>query len=155
RHSEREVFNNILVQSERVPGTGFAGIKDVGNLREGGNLLWGLAEGPSLKRDVFASFRASKMFAESRKVYEAGWTTQDIIADPKFRSLPLDASMHSDLRLQSGSPAIDAGIPVPGEWPDPIRSLDSGPPDVGALPDGAPVWRVGIDGRLPLFGPGV
>src|SRR5262249_40965106 len=64
RHSERDVFNNILVQADQVPGVGFAGIKEVGNVREAGNLLWGLKEGPSLKRDAFAAFRSSKMFAE-------------------------------------------------------------------------------------------
>src|SRR6185437_14923790 len=86
-HTERDVFNNIFVQIDRVPGAGFAGIPRAGDLREGGNLLWGLAEGPKLDRDPFAKFRASRLFDESRRHYEPGWTIQDQVADPRFVSL--------------------------------------------------------------------
>ena len=48
-NTERDVFNNIFVQTERVPGVSFVGMKQAENLREGGNLLWGLNEGPTLK----------------------------------------------------------------------------------------------------------
>ena len=147
RHTERDVFNNILVQSDRVPGTGFAGIKDVGQVREGGNLLWGVKEGPGLKGDPFAKFRTSKMFEESRKVYEPGWTTHDRVADPKFVRFPGDRSHPLDLRLQADSPAVNAGLPVPAEWPDPLRESDPGLPDIGALPAGVQPWPIGIDGR--------
>ncbi len=65
RHNERDVFNNIFVQSDKVPGVGFAGITEAGNVREGGNLLWGLTEGPLLKADkdtvVACSVRAGKI----------------------------------------------------------------------------------------------
>jgi hypothetical protein len=151
RNSERDVFNNIFVQTDKVPGAGFAGIKEPGNVREGGNLLWGVKDGPELKGDPFAKFRASPMFAASRKVFEPGWTTLDRVADPKFVSLPIDGSL-VDLRLQPGSPAINAGFPVPPEWPDPLREADAGQPDIGALPLGAQPWGVGVDGRIPLFG---
>ena len=86
----------------------------------------------------------------SRKFYEPGLTTQDRLADPKFVNLPTDGSVAADLRLQPGSPAIGAGIAVPAEWPDPMRA--AGKPDIGALPAGTQAWRVGVDGRVPLFG---
>jgi hypothetical protein len=152
RHTERDVFNNIFLQTDQVPGVGFAGIKEIGNLREGGNLVWGLREGPTMKRDIFASFRASKMFAESRTVYGPGWTTNDSVADPRFRSLSSDGSLPTDLRLQSGSAAIDAGLALPVEWPDPLRSQANEAPDAGALPQNAEAWRVGVEGRISLFG---
>jgi hypothetical protein len=152
RNNERDVFNNIFVQMDKVPGVGFAGITTAGNVREGGNLLWGLAEGPVLKADPFAKFRASKLFDESRKVYGPGWTTNDRVADPKFVRLPADRREPCDLRLQADSPAIDFGQPLPAEWPDPLRELDAGEPDSGALPLGAAASGVGIRGRIPLFG---
>jgi hypothetical protein len=152
RHTERDVFNNIFVQADRVPGVGFAGIKEAGDVREGGNLLWGLKEGPTLGRDPFAKFRASPLFAESRTHYEPGWTTHDVVADPKFVRLSSDRAESADLRLQSGSPAMNAGVPIPADWPDPLRDADKGRPDSGAVPHGSQPWGVGVDGRMPLFG---
>ena len=152
RHNERDVFNNIFVQTDKVPGVGLAGITEAGKVREGGNLLWGLADGPLLKGDPFAKFRASKLFEASRAVYPPGWTTNDRVADPKFVSLTPDRQALCDLRLQAGSPAIDAGLPIPAEWPDPLRESDAAQPDAGALPHGAEAWGVGIGGRIPLFG---
>ena len=151
RNTERDVLNNIFVQSDAVPGVGFAGIKEPGNVREGGNLLWGATEGPELDRDVFAKFRASPLFEASRKYYEPGLTTNDRIADPKFASFSADAAKPTDLRLQPGSPAIDAGLKTPAEWPDPLREADRAEPDLGALPHGTSPWGVGIDGRISLF----
>lgn len=152
RHSERDVFNNIFVQSDRTPGTGFAGIKEAGRLREGGNLLWGLGQSADQAGDLFTKFRATPLFAESRKVYEPGWTTQDKLADPQFVKLPRDRTQATDLRLQEGSAAIDAGLPLPEQWPDPLRDSDSGAPDIGALPLNAELWTIGVDGRLSLSG---
>ena len=58
--------------------------------------------------------------------------------DPKFVDLE-----KGDLRLTKNSPAVDAGVPVPKEWPDPLRQSDEGKPDVGALPLGAEMLKVG------------
>lgn len=149
--TERDVFNNILVQMDGVPGVLFGGVKSDSALREGGNLLWGLKEGPRLKLDPFATFRASTLFAESRKRHEPGWTTHDRIADPKFVKLSADEASF-DLRLQSGSPAINSGQPVPRDWFDPLRDSDMDAPDIGAVPLGAELWGVGVNGRIPLFG---
>jgi hypothetical protein len=149
KNTERDVFNNIFVQAERVPGAVILG-KEAGDLREGGNLLWGVKDGPNAKGKPFAKFQASPLFAASRKHYEPGWTTQDRVADPRFVKLSFTGA--SDLRLQADSPAVDAGIAVPRDWPDPLRDADKGAPDIGTLPLGADAWGVGVDGRIPLFG---
>jgi hypothetical protein len=151
RHNERDVFNNIFVQANLVPGVNFGGMKEAARVREGGNLIWGVALGPSAN-DPFAKFRSSALFDSSRKQYEAGWTTQDQFADPRFVSLTADWRKASDLRLGTDSPAIDAGIVLPDAWPDPLREADSGRPDLGVLPAHAEPWGIGIDGRNSLFG---
>lgn len=150
--SERHVFNNIFVQTDRVPGIGFVGMQHAEVVREGGNLLWGVEEGQNLKGDQFAKFRTSKLFEDSRRVYEPGWTTQDRIADPKFVELFADDASRTDLRLQSDSPAINAGLPLPAEWPDPLRDADPQQPDIGALPHDSKGWGVGIEGRIGVTG---
>jgi hypothetical protein len=151
RNNERDVFNNLFVQTERVPGVNLGGLKGTENLREGGNLIWGVKDGPTVKGDVFARFRASPVFRASRQRYEPGWTTHDRLADPKLVRLSPDEPT-ADLRLQAGSPAIDAGQELPAHWPDPLRSADKQRPDIGSLPHGAEPWGVGVDGRIPLFG---
>ncbi len=152
RHSERDVFNNIFLQIRKVPGVNFIPMKQAERLREGGNLLWGLEDGPRLTGEPFAKFRASPLFKASQEYYPPGWTIQDRFADPQFVRLTSDASQVPDLRLQTNSPAINSGVPVPGEWPDPLRPADVDRPDIGALPFGIPAWTVGVDGRIPLFG---
>jgi hypothetical protein len=152
KNTERDVFNNLFVQIERVPGVVILG-KEAGPLREGGNLLWGVKEGPALKGDPFAKFRASALFKESRKFHEPGWTTQDRVADPRFVKLSADQDA-CDLRLQEESPAVNGGQLAPRDWPDPLRDADKGAPDVGAIPSGSGAWGVGVDGRMALFGAG-
>ncbi|MBW3540773.1 MAG: DUF1565 domain-containing protein [Planctomycetes bacterium] len=153
RQTERDVFNNVFVQMDRVPGVSFVGMKEAANVREGGNLLWGMKQGPELESHPFGKFRASPLFESSRQHYEPGWTTQDIVADPKFVKLPADRTQAADLRLQSGSPAVNAGVALPDAWPDPLRNEDDGAPDIGALPLKAEPWPVGVDGRRSVFDP--
>ncbi len=142
RNTERDVFNNIFVQSGSVPGIGMSGMKTAERVREGGNILWGMKDGPLMKTDPFAKFRASPLFISSKTVHPPGWTTDDRVIDPKL--------VAEGVSLQSGSPALNSGIVIPSEWPDPLREADSGAPDIGALPAGAQPWGVGVDGRVPL-----
>jgi len=121
-------------------------------MREGGNLLWGVNEGPTQKVDPFARLRKSPLFKDSQKFYEPGWTTKDIVADPKFVRLADNPGKPSDLRLSPGSPAIDAGQVIQAKWPDPLREADEREPDIGAVPLGTKAWGVGIDGRISVFG---
>lgn len=148
RHNERDVFNNIFVQSNQTPGANLGGVAPDARLREGGNLLWGLKppSGPML--DPFAKFRASPLFAKSRAAYEPGWTTDDRVADPKFERWSAEDRRATDLRLKADSPAIDSGLKLPADWPDPLRESDTGSPDVGVFPRGVEPWRIGVDGRL-------
>ena len=152
RNTERDVFNNIFVQTDRLPGIRFTGPKQAANIREGGNLIWSPKQGPTFEGDVFAKFRASPLFEDSKNRYKAGWTTHDRVADPKFVNLPNDESLPKDLRLQPGSPAIDAGRKVVDDWPDPLRLTDKGAPDIGAMPRGVDPWSIGIRGRMSVFG---
>lgn len=151
RNSERDVFNNIFVQLDRVPGVNFDGMKEATNIREGGNLMWGVAQGPHFRGEFFAKFRASPLFELSRQRYEHGWTTDDLLADPKFVSLASD-STKANLQLHAVSPAVNAGVPVSADWPDPIRDSDLNSPDIGALHLDASPWKIGIEGRMSLFG---
>lgn len=150
RNTERDVFNNIFVQMNGVPGVNFVALEKAHNLREGGNLLWGVSD-PELKDDPFAKFRASPLFADSRKFYEPGWTTHDRIADPLFVSLSVDESRPVDLRLSAESPAVKSGRSLPSDWPDPFRKADTTAPDSGAIPLDAKPWGVGVNGRIGLF----
>jgi len=154
RQNERDVFNNIFVQMDRVPGANLGGVTPETRLREGGNILWGVQQGPQYSGDLFTKFRASPLFEQSRKSYEPGWTTQDRVTDPKFLRLTPGDPTATDLRVQAGSPAIDSGVNLPPEWPDPLRDADAGAPDIGALPNGVEPWGIGVDGRLKLSVPG-
>ncbi len=151
RDTERDVFNNVFVQMERVPGAVILG-KEAGVMREGGNLLWGLKEGPTHTVDPFAKLRSLPLFVDSKRVYEPGWTTNDIVADPRFAHLNENHRVPSDLRLSEGSAAIDTGLDIPISWPDPDREADAGKPDIGAIPFGGKPWGVGVNNRIPVFG---
>lgn len=137
RGTTRRVFNNIFVQVEGMPGLNFTGASPDDDFQADANLLWGVKDGPTHAADYFAKFRQSPLFAASKKQYPPGWGANDFVADPKFRSLA------DDLRLQRGSPAIDAGLPIPSEWPDPLRDIDAGKPDLGAFPFEAEPLQVG------------
>ena len=93
---------------------------------------------PAQLDDFFTKFRKSPLFAASQKQYPPGWGANDRVADPKFVSLDTN-----DFRLQPGSAAIDAGIAIPVEWPDSLRNIDTGKPDLGAFPVGAEPLKAG------------
>ena len=151
--TERDVFNNIFVQMDRVPGVAFVGMKEAGAVREGGNLLWGVKEGPKLTGDPLARFRTTPLFKSSQSQYAPGWTMNDRIADPRFVRLSDDRDQLPDLRLQESSPAVNAGVVLPTAWPDPMREHDMGLPDSGAFPLNTDAWKVGINGRRSVMQP--
>ena len=150
RNTERDVFNNLFVQLSGIPGTVVVG-KEAGPLREGGNLLWGINAEPA-PADPFRKLRNSPLFEDSKRFYQPGWTTDDLVADPQLVNLAEVSAGTSDLRLSPGSPAIDAGVAVAGQWPDSLREADAGKPDMGAVPHGTQPWGVGVDGRISVFG---
>lgn len=152
RQNERDVFNNIFVQTNDLPGVVYIGAPPVPVLREGGNLLWSLKGASASPDKHFGKLRASPLFADSQKHYLPGWTTHDLVDDPQFASLPDDEMQPADLRLFAGSAAINAGQTIPAEWPDPWRAKDADAPDIGALPLGIDPVGVGVDGRISISG---
>jgi len=138
RLTTRRVFNNIFVQDEGFPGLNFTGLKSDDDFQADANLLWGVKDGPTQTADYFAKFRKSPLFEASKKQYPPGWGASDRLVDPQFTSL-----VANDFRLNIGSPAVDAGVDIPAEWPDPLREIDAGKSDLGAFPLGAKPLQVG------------
>lgn len=148
-NSKRFVLNNIFYHEKGVPG--FA-IEPNGEQLHDGNLHWSRDVKEAKPGDFLTKGRTPlrKMpnwFEDSKKSYPPGWTGNDVFADPKFTCFA-----PSDFRIAAGSPAIDAGVPVPKDWIDPLR--EEGKPDIGALPAGIDEWKVGIDGRFSASGTG-
>jgi hypothetical protein len=104
------------------------------NVIADGNLYWSPAAGNAA--GFFDRFRKSEQFAQSRQLYPRGSAAHCQVADPGFVKADADAAGQNDYRLQPGSPAIDAGVALPADWPDPLRDADAGVPDVGATPQG-------------------
>jgi hypothetical protein len=66
--------------------------------------------------------------------------------------LPENWQAIADLRLTADSPAVRSGIPLSSAWPDPLRNNSLDAPDIGALPLGVMPWRIGVHGRISVFG---
>ncbi len=140
--TSRRVFNNVFVQTLGNPGLAFSAPEET-DLQADGNLLWGTKAGPAARDGFFDKFRQSALFKASRARYAPGWGARDLFADPAFVTPGDDWRAPLDARLKPGSPAIDAGVEVPADWPDPLRAADAGRPDIGAFPLGAEPFRPG------------
>ena len=116
-----------------------------------GNLHWGYSDQPT-PETMFSRFRESPGFGNSKSLYRFGWTANDLVTDPKLTAFNEDWRASVDCRLESDSPAVNTGVPVPDDWPDPIRKMDRGKPDIGAIPLESQAWRIGFGGRLTVFG---
>ncbi|MBW3540732.1 MAG: right-handed parallel beta-helix repeat-containing protein [Planctomycetes bacterium] len=127
----RRTFNNIFVHHARLPG--FMPPNAEQNAACDGNLYWSPHATPSQADALFAKYRKSAAFEQSRAIYDPGSTTHAVVADPRFRSYSPEPDAANDYRLQTGSPAAGAGVTIPTEWPDPLRKIE-GRPDVGAYP---------------------
>lgn len=147
--TKRRVFNNIVVESEKLPSMTTPPVTQ--DFIADGNLFWSAAKG-SEASDVLGKVRASKIFAESKTKYAPGWGASDRFVDPKFTAYSTNSKQAVNLTLKPESPAVDAGVPVPNEWPDALRANDKGKPDMGAVPLGVEPWHVGVRGRLDAFG---
>jgi hypothetical protein len=144
RRTTRRVFNNIFAQLEGIPGLAFGSGPD--DTVVNGNLHWGVIAGPSFQGDFFK--KQSRKAAFRRIPLPEAWMTADQFADPKFKNLATDPHSAFNITLKPDSPSIDAGVPIPETWLDPIRAQDKGKPDIGAIPRGTTVWTVGINGRI-------
>jgi len=135
------VFNNIIVHVEGMPGLHFPPADH--DFQADGNLHWSLKDGPSYKGDPLGELRRSKLFGASRDRYAPGWEAGGLFADPKFVRFRGDWKAQNAYALRKASPAIDAGVAIPPDWPDPLRANDRGRPDIGAIPFGCEPWKVG------------
>jgi hypothetical protein len=136
----RRVFNNIFVQAEELPGLNVRSLAEDHDFQADANLYWSVKEGPRHRGDYFEPLRQSPLFEASRKRYPPGWGSNDLFANPEFIG---GAEDRLDVRLRETSPAIDAGVDLPADWPDPLRDHDDGEPDLGALPLGAEPFLIG------------
>jgi hypothetical protein len=148
--TRRRVFNNIICQTQGMTGETLPAA--TADYQADGNLLWSVSDGPTFTGEPFAKFRRSPAFEQSKLQYAPGWTANDRFAEPKFVTYGSDWRSPLDLRLRADSPAIDAGVAVPAEWPDPLRPRDAGRPDIGAMPLNIEPWHVGVRGRLTVSG---
>ena len=138
----RRVFNNIFFQFARLPGPGAP--KLANDVHTDANLYWSPAEGAAAAAEkMFAKYRKLPAFEASKAEYAAGFTTNSLAADPLFTKAVADGGVANDYRLQDKSPALKAGVPLPPEWPDPLRQEGQDKPDLGAMPHGAEPLRVG------------
>jgi hypothetical protein len=128
----RRTFNNLFIHLARLPG--FVPPAPDQNVVSDGNWYWSPAADEKQAAALLEKFRKSPAFEQSKQAYSPGCESNSRCADPKLRQPPGDLSTSADFTLDSASPAIDAGIPIPGEWPDPDRGEDAGKPDIGALP---------------------
>ncbi|MDX1944394.1 MAG: hypothetical protein SFU86_03230 [Pirellulaceae bacterium] len=141
RGTSRRIFNNIICLTSGMPGSTLPATTT--DFAADGNLLWSLEPPSEIPADLFRKFRASPEFAASQAHYPPGWTTHDVVADPRLEKLPADWREPTDLRLGKGSAAIDAGVPIPAAWPDPLRATDAGKPDLGAISVGTTIAAIG------------
>jgi hypothetical protein len=121
--SNFRVYNNILVQIVGRPQQYIRQIAS-GTFESRHNIVWGMRDGSAKTRQ------------------------SEIYGDPRFVLLTADWRDGADFHLQAGSAAIDAGFQIPEEWPDPLRPLDTGIPDVGAIPYGVSGEVFGPDAEL-------
>jgi hypothetical protein len=128
----RRLYNNVFVQVDGNPGLNVPGPSD--DVKADGNLLWGLRTGPGVQGDFFAKRTARPV--------PAGFGAHDVFANPGLTHL-VDGDPVLDVRPRGGGGVVDAGVPIPPEWPDSLRVADKGKPDIGALPLGAPMLQVG------------
>jgi len=125
----RKVYNNIVVSLKSItipPARGRDAI-----YATDGNLYWspGTPQAAAL--------------AALRRARKGPHDPNAVVADPKFVRISQDPAVENDYRLREGSPAVNAGVALPADWPDPLRERDGGKPDIGALPLGIEAFAAG------------
>ncbi|MCA9115174.1 MAG: hypothetical protein KDA79_08805 [Planctomycetaceae bacterium] len=136
----RRVFNNIFLHLARLPG--YTPIATEAELVADGNLYWAPETTPEAAARLFTRFRGSEAFRNSQKTWPPGTSASSQVADPQFVRAEAEGA-NNDYSLKQGSPALNSGVTVPEDWPDPLRGEDAGQPDVGAVPGGGAFPSVG------------
>ena len=141
----RRVFNNIFLHLARLPGL-YVPPTPL-NIAADGNLFWSPTADAKQAASLLTKYRASPQFTHSQQYYPPGSLTNSQVADPQFTQAIADAEAKNDYRLKPSSPALNAGVPLPNDWPDPLKAVDKIKPDPGWLPAGAPTPTAGRAGK--------
>jgi hypothetical protein len=128
----RRTFNNLFIHLARLPG--FVPPAADQNVISDGNWYWSPVADEKQTATLLDKYLKSPAHEQSKQAYPPGCEANSHCRDPKLRQPPGDLSKTADFALSAESPAIDAGVPIPADWPDPERSEDAGKPDVGAFP---------------------
>lgn len=143
----RRVFNNLFVHLEgMIPPAPQSLPSPDEDVQIDGNMHFDI-EKLDASAAKLETYKQSEFFEQTRRQYAPGWEAQSRVGDPEFVQFQENPWMTNDYRIQEGSAASGAGVPLPEEWPDPLRSPHNSAPDAGALPLGAEPLRVGRELR--------
>jgi hypothetical protein len=135
----KRVFNNIFFHTDRLPAYFVPAVGT--NLVSDGNLFWSPSADDKVTAALFKKWQASPAIAENKKVYEPGSEANSLVADPRLKLA--DKVSASDYRFSSGSPAVDAGVPIKLEIADEDHAKDQRQPDIGAIPADGKMFQAG------------
>jgi hypothetical protein len=140
RNQPRRAFNNVFVHFERLPGF-MPPVPDLA-IEADGNLYWAPGTDEKTAAALFQRYRASKEYAAQKEKTPDGVSDRSLVADPRFAIADWNSDAF-DFRLSRESPAVNSGVALPSDWPDPVRTLDQEAPDRGAIPLEAGSLKVG------------
>lgn len=136
----RRTFNNLFVHLARLPG--FVPPTVDQPVEADGNLYWAPGTDDKTAAGFFQRYRQSKDYAARKEKVPNGVSERSLVADPRFAASDLNSDT-LDFRLSRESPAVNSGVSLAAEWPDPLRELDKDLPDRGAIPLGVSPLEVG------------
>ncbi len=148
--TKRRVFNNLCVYLNNYPPLDVANAPKGHDMVLDGNLHWCPLPDAKEPDRFLDAVRGCAASAANKKAYPAGWAANDLVGDPRFVEFAADPAKPADYRLKKDSPAAAKGVVLPRELEDPLRPKDSARPDIGALPAGAEVPKVGRQ-NVPAF----
>ena len=140
--NERRSFNNLFFHLGPLPGFTAPKLASENAVGDGNLYFSATGELPDAEK-WFGKFRAGESFRESQTLYPPGTTANSVVADPGLDKVTPDPEDTLQIMPAAGSPAIDAGIAIPEDWPDSLRQEDAGRADIGALPAGVGSLRAG------------
>lgn len=140
RNQPRRTFNNLFVHFERLPG--FMPPNPEMSIEADGNLYWAAGTDEKAAASLFQRYRQSKDYAAQKEKTPNGVSDRSIVADPHFAISDWNSDSF-DFRINRESPAVNSGVPLPADWPDPWREVDKDVPDRGAIPLEAAPLEVG------------
>jgi len=142
----RRVFNNVFVYLGEYPEADGVATRDIPpecDIQFDGNLHWCPTPGAKAATNFLDVTRQC-----AASVANKGWEANSLVTNPGFLKFAEAASATNDYRLQPASPTVGTGVVLPAELEDPLRPKDAAKPDIGALPAGSELLKVGIHGRI-------